>query len=313
MPLYIAIPFLVAFTAFVLRREIADWIRRRRAVEGRLAKASEWRKQYEAENPDGPPLTQEEIEAHRAFYASLVLPAVELLPAPERPVTAGGTRIGGPVWLPDGEEWPADPRGVPLEFVAQVDFGELPPLPDFPTEGVLQFFVGRDDRFGAEFDDPVNGTARVLWRPDGVEGGRPVTPPPYKEDDSHPWERPAVREAGLPLTGRSAVHAPDSSDWRIEQRLKGQHRRAGIEELDDLLDADEDRPANLYHVGGHPVFTQYDFRDVDHCEAYDRTLLRLSSDRNLIWGDCGVAVFMIPRADLLARDFSTAIFYWDCT
>jgi uncharacterized protein YwqG len=32
-----------------------------------------------------------------------------------------------------------------------------------------------------------------------------------------------------------------------------------------------------------------------------------------MWGDCGEAVFMIRRRNLLMRDFSTVIFHWDCT
>jgi uncharacterized protein YwqG len=313
MPLYIAIPLLAVFTAFAFRREIAEWRRERQRRAARPAQVAEWNRRHEAENPDVSPLTQEEIEGHRAWWASLALPAVELLPAPKRPVAAGGTRIGGPVWLPEGEAWPADPQGCPLEFVAQVDFGELPPLPDFPTTGLLQFFVGRDDRFGADLDDPARGTARVFWRPDGIEGGRLLPPPVVTAEDSHPWQRPAVREAGLSLTGRAAVHRAGGSDWRIEERLKGQHRRPGIEELDDLLDDDRGLPPQLHHVGGHPVFTQYDFRGPGQCDDYDRTLLRLTSDRNLIWGDCGEAVFLVRRDDLLKRDFSSVIFYWDCT
>lgn len=313
MPLYLAIPLLAVVMAFALRREIAEWMRARRNRPRVAAEMAAYRRQYEAENPAGPPMTPEEIDGFKVWHASLALPAVELLPAPERPVAAGGTRIGGPVWLPEGEEWPADARGVPLEFVAQVDFAALPPLPDFPTSGLLQFFVGRDDLFGAVFEDPQRGSARVLWRPDGLEGARPHPQPALGADESHPWERTAVRDAGLPLAGRPGVHMPGAGDWRIEERLKGQLRRPGIEELDDVLDDDAGEPPQLHHVGGHPVFTQHDFRAPGHCDEYDRTLLRLTSDRNLIWGDCGEAVFLVRQSDLLRRDFSSAIFHWDCT
>ena len=313
MPLYIAIPFLAVFLAIVLRRDIAQWMRERRRRSAVPAQMGAYRRQYEAENPDTTPLTQEEIDGHRAWIASLALPAVELVPAPERPVAAGGTRLGGPVWLREGEAWPADGRGVPLEFVAQVDFAELDSLPDFPEAGLLQFFVGRDDLFGADFDDPAQGTARVLWRPDGLEGGSLRTQSPVGADDSHPWDRGAVRETGLPLVGRPAVHRPSADDWRIEERLKGQLRRPGIDALDDLLDGDEGEPSRHHHVGGYPVFTQYDFRAPGHYDDFDRTLLRLTSDHHLIWGDMGEAVFMVRRADLMERDFSKAIFYWDCT
>lgn len=313
MPLYIAIPFLLVFTAFVLRREIAEWRGERRRRAARSAQATAWRATFDAENPDVTPLTQEEIDDLKAWHASLALPAVELLPAPKRPVAAAGTRIGGPVWLADDEAWPADADGEPLEFVAQVDFAELPPLPDFPTAGLLQFFVGRSDTHGLDFDHPERGSARVLWRPDGVQDGRLQPQPGLTPESSHPWERRAVREAGLSLAGRAAVHPLGRSDWRIEERLKGQLRRPGIDALDDVLDDDERTAPQVHHVGGHPVFTQSDFREPGHCDEFDRTLLRLTSDRNLIWGDMGEAVFLIRRRDLLARDFSSVVFYWDCT
>lgn len=270
-----------------------------------------WRRAFEEENPIGPPLTREEIDAFVAWRASLALPAVELLPDPERPVAAGGTRIGGPVWLGDGEAWPVDGRGAPLEFVAQVDFADLPPLPDFPTAGVLQFFVGRDMLFGADFEDPPRGSPRVLWRPDALDGGRLHPPPEVTDRDLSPWENLAVREAGLALAGRETMRLPDGYDWRIVERLRGQHRRPGIEEINRLREDEENRPP-LHHVGGHPVFTQDDFRTPGHCDDFDRTLLRLASDFNLLWGDCGEAAFLIRRRDLLDRDFSQAIFYWDC-
>jgi uncharacterized protein YwqG len=311
VPLYIFLPFLVVFTAWAFRREIAEWRRDRRRRPVVAANRAAAQSRYEAENPAAPPMTREEIDGFRALYDSLALPAVELRPAPGRPVAAGGTRIGGPVWLPEGEAWPADARGVPLEFVAQVDFAELPPLPDFPTSGLLQFFVGRDDLFGAELDDPEQGSARVLWRPSGVEGGSPHPQPALGKDDSHPWQRDDVRAAGLPLTGTAAVHRPAGSDWHFEERLEGQLRRPGIEEIYGMME-EADTP-EVHHVGGHPVFTQSDFREPGKYDDYDRTLLRLTSDRNLIWGDCGEAVFLARRRDLLARDFSSAIFYWDCT
>lgn len=109
------------------------------------------------------------------------------------------------------------------------------------------------------------------------------------------------------------MHRPDPTDWRFEQRLKSQLRRPGIDEMQELPYDDDDGAPAVHHVGGHPVFTQSDFREPGRFDDYGRTLLRLTSDRNIIWGDCGEAAFMIRRRDLLMRDFSTVIFHWDCT
>jgi uncharacterized protein YwqG len=312
VPLYIGIPFLAVFLAIVLRRDIAEWRRQRRNRPKVAAETAAWRQTFEAENPEGPPFTPEDFEEFKAWHASLALPAVELLPAPERPVAASGTRIGGPVWLRDDEAWPTDADGAPLEFVAQVDFAELPPLPDFPATGLLQFFVGSLDRFDVDLQEPAGSGSRVLWRPAALEGGR-LHPPPEDVDDASPFENRGVRKAGLSLAGQPAMHLPPSSDWRIDERLEGQLRRPGIEQVGDLLDAGYDGMPRRHHVGGHPVFTQHDFREPGRFSDYDRTLLRLTSDRNLLWGDCGEAVFLVRRRDLLDRDFSSVVFYWDCT
>lgn len=310
------LPILVAIIAAVLVGAVLRAVvRHGRGAQPRPHAAAEpgaWRQAFEASNPAGPPVTREEIEEIKAWHASLALPAVELLPAPERPVTAAGTRIGGPVWLPDGEAWPADADGEPLEFVAQVDFAELPPLPDFPAAGLLQFFVGRDDLYGAEFDDPGSGAARVLWRPDGPSGGR-LHPPPTHAEGVSPWQRADVRAAGLSLAGQPAEHLPAASDWRLDARLEGLLRRPGLKEIEEMRHAGDDARPLRHHMGGHPAFTQYDFREPGRGDDYDRTLLRLTSDGNLLWGDCGEANFLVRRGDLLRRDFSSAVFYWDCT
>ena len=40
-----------------------------------------------------------------------------------------------------------------MELLAQVDCSALKSLPDFPHTGLLQFFIGTDECYGADFDD----------------------------------------------------------------------------------------------------------------------------------------------------------------
>jgi uncharacterized protein YwqG len=303
---------LIAIVVLVLvRRPLGAWLReRRRRNAEEAAKAAEWRRQFDADNPEGPPLTDAEVADFRAWLQSLALPAAELWPAPERPVEAGGSRLGGPVWLPEGEAWPVDGEGTPLEFMLQVDFADLPPLEDFPHAGILQFFVGADDLFGLDYQNAARGDMRVLWHPDGLAGAHPH-PQPSEPGRSTPFERDEVRRDGLPLEGRLAEHQPSSMDWRIDERLNGWYRRDGYEKIEQVLD--EARAPVVHHVGGHPEFTQFDIRGPGSGDDYDRTLLRLTSDGNLMWGDAGEAVFLIRRADLLARDFSSVLYSWDCS
>ena len=269
--------------------------------------------QWIAENPPGPPATEEQEAAFAARLEPLRLPALQLEAAPGALPQILGTRIGGPAWIPDGEAWPIGRDGRPMEFLAQLDFAELPPLPDFPDSGLLQFFVARDDRYGADFDDPARSDVLLAWRPESPAGGRLHQQPPLDEIDSSPFEDENVRMSGRPLKAAQSSRLPSHDSVAVEQVL-AEMDIANAANVGDLLDPllDEDEPPSQF-VGGHPRFVQWDFRKPGFRDDYDRVLLQLDSDSGLIWGDCGLAVFMIRRADLLARDFSRAAFSWDCS
>ena len=68
-------------------------------------------------------------------------------------------------------------------------------------------------------------------------------------------------------------------------------------------------------MGGYPSFTQTDPRgDNDELRNKDVLLLQVDSDnaKGIMWGDAGVAKFLISQADLEALDFSKVAFTWDC-
>jgi hypothetical protein len=304
----------VVVVPILLKGGVHEALRARRRRAQARASAAAFQTRWQAENPDTSPFTAEEARDLQAWYASLILPAVELRPAPDRAVGPNGTRLGGPVWLPEGEAWPTDAEGRPLEFVAQVDFADLPSLPDFPDRGLVQVFVGRDDLYGADLDEPSNGAARALWRPEGVGAGVLTPPPPLDEEGEYsPFWRSEARSQGLPLAGARIDSRPDPSDWRFDVRLAGQYRRAGVDEVLPRWGADDPPEPVRHTVGGHPVFTQYDFRKPGRYDDFDRVLLHLTSDDHLIWGDVGEAAFLIRRDDLLAKRFERTAFYWDCT
>ena len=268
--------------------------------------------QYQAEHPRGPPATEEQIAAFEAQAAAMTLPSVQL-EAVRDPIGPAGTRIGGPAWLADDEAWPQGRDGRPMEFLAQIDFGELPPLPDYPTEGLLQFFIARDDRFGADYEDPSKSDLRLLWRSEPLAGGCLLDQPPFlNELDSTPLDR-KVRAAGQALRGSPSTRRPEPGSWPLEQALDelGIGNAANVADLLDPF-GDEDEPPNRF-VGGHPRFVQWDFRKRGFLDDYDRVLVQLDSANGLLWGDCGWAVFMIRRADLLARDFSRVAYSWEST
>ncbi|MEL7189688.1 MAG: DUF1963 domain-containing protein [Pseudomonadota bacterium] len=134
-----------------------------------------WQEEFEARNPDGPPISEDEHHAFEKWLKEQVRPALRLTPQASSNAQADGTRLGGPVALAKGQAWPVSKGGVPMEFLAQLDFAELPPLKGFPGEGVLQFFIPQDDDlWGADFDNPTQSDVAVLNRPNGGGGNASV-------------------------------------------------------------------------------------------------------------------------------------------
>jgi uncharacterized protein YwqG len=295
---------------FFLYRPLRDGLARRRRRHDGEADIARWKADYDARNPPGPPLTDAEIAAIKAWFPAHALPAAELRPDPAAPVRPGGCRLGGPVWIAAGAEWPVDGDGQPFDFIAQIDFAELPALDGFPTLGVLQFFVQRDDIMGADFDAPAQSVIRLLWHPGGLPAGYLFAAPP-QDEPMGPLTDHAC-ETGVALAVAPATHNPSFNDFRVEGLLDGIGNRPNFQTIDDWLYDPARAEPMVHHVGGHPAFTQSDFRRPGHYDDYDRTLLRLTSDDHICWGDVGEAVFLIRAADLATRDFSRVAFSWDC-
>lgn len=253
---------------------------------------------------------EKEAQALVEFYRGLARPALLLRPDKESEAVTEGARLGGPVWFADGEEWPRGPDGERLEFVAHLDFSRLPPLAGFPSQGVARFFVGRDDIWGVNFDAPDQSNVRVLWHDGPQSGGRTEAPAPWGEDENSPFESVSVRTDGLALRPEPIEDLPDFYSWQLQQRLE-QHSDLSQETENLLFEIAETREYG-HRIGGHPTFTQYDFRQPGKFDDFDVLLLGLSSDDSIMWGDVGEAGFYVRREDLDRRDFSRVAFYWDC-
>lgn len=296
--------------AFFAGRWVRGVLAERRSRRAWQAETAAWKAKYDALNPPGPPLTDAEIAAIKDWFPAHALPAAELRPDPALPARPDGCRLGGPVWIAEGQEWPVDTSGQPFDFVAQLDFAHLPAVDGFPDTGVLQLFTQRDDLMGVDFDHPDRSVIHLIWHADGLPAGSLVAPPPQDEPTGPLTD--IVRDDGLALVATPALHQPPANDFRVERLLQGLGNRPNFGSLDDWIHSPEREESMVHHVGGHPAFTQSDFRRPCHLDDYDRVLLRLTSDDHVFWGDMGEAVFLIRAADLAARDFSRVAFSWDC-
>ena len=267
---------------------------------------------HRAAREAGRPISDDEADKIVAWYRGQARPALLLRPDPDAVAATAPARLGGDVWLADGEEWPLGNDGKRLEFVAQYDLARLPPLAGFPPQGVARFFVGRDDIWGSDLDQPERSNVRVLWHDGSQSGGRTEAPLPWRDDENSPFESVSARTAGVALRPEPADDLPDYYSWQLQERLDREIGRPGLEELENELFEITETRGFAHRIGGHPTFTQYDFRKPGSYDDFDVVLLGVSSDDVIMWGDVGEAAFYIRRDDLERRDFSRVAFYWDC-
>lgn len=83
------------------------------------------------------------------------LPSIHLSIKAENPTTCIDSKFGGVYYLPEGIQIPTCPEGEPMQFLAQINFSQMPTLEGFPQSGLLQFFIDTDEgRFEEKIDDP---------------------------------------------------------------------------------------------------------------------------------------------------------------
>lgn len=224
-------------------------------------------------------------------------------------------KVGGSFYLPAGMDVPRNQDGEPLYLLAQLNFAQMPALPDFPQTGLLQFFIdGRDDCWGINWDDPADPAGfRVRYIetvPDTVPAAE-ISTTPWDESTCMPMEETDLYRL-IPTADTQAI---PYDDFRFEDCLQrycsdliGAGGLSALDDdvMDELIDHC-DTPA--CQVGGYPFFTQSDPRSD---EEWGILLFQLDSVENILWGDVGVANFFIRPADLKARDFSHVWYNWDC-
>ena len=291
------------------------------------------------------------LEPHRAALEASEKPVLRLgasvghLPQPWE------SKVGGVPYRLKGTPWPmsTEKRPRPLVFLAQVNLGQVnkggQALPDFPREGLLQFFIlnsefmGADAMFGPDGSNSdlsgLEGNYRVLYIPQvtqdiaKLETGVPR--PEYNPDEvarlkasGYPsligdtnliWDLlpfdmvrsyPPPAVALNALADREPMSGADNLSNRLIKNL-WQGQESGVDLASDLYDLS---PGG-HKLGGYPDFTQSDPR---RNPAEWTLLLQLDSDPalKLMWGDVGTANFFIRPADLKKRDFSHVAYHWDC-
>lgn len=252
----------------------------------------------------------------------------------DTPLPLTASKFGGLPYWERTNEYPKSENGEPLYLLAQINFADVPHLPDFPEKGLLQIFVQAGDTWGLDFKDEKQKNWRIVYhktissimamseaelRAMGVKSSSDEK----DEDEYLPFEKEYALSFEKQLT---FVH-PNCDD-QFDDTVQAIAKELGFPVFDGgALDWFEEDDYNAFcvgeeyaqhQIGGFPNFTQNDVRRVG-----DVLLFQMDSEMGngedgksksweILWGDCGIANFFISRADLKNLDFSNVLYNWDC-
>lgn len=246
------------------------------------------------------------------------------------------SKVGGLPYFPEGAQAPTNPKGKPLYLLAQINCEDIEELPDFPHEGMLQFFISDNDLYGCPLSVPSpQENWRVVYYPEIDEDTDPTRAAEVFDDTDNMELSPFSGE--YKMSFERADEGISIYDYRFEEMFVERWNEAyPDDEIDDVMDLDdeiyeflwegttysdddeedeEEKNSTEHKMGGYPFFTQSDPRE-DEENAYDTLLFQLDSDStegiDVLWGDLGVGNFFINSEALKNLDFSDVLYNWDC-
>ncbi|MDR0766169.1 MAG: DUF1963 domain-containing protein [Odoribacteraceae bacterium] len=234
------------------------------------------------------------------------------------------SKLGGVPYLPGGFPYPLDRREgrehVPLRFLAQLNFGEMPALEGFPGRGILQFYTGDDEQRGMDHETLIAQKGfRVIYHEDPSADAVPPAMPVEESPDGFPFDG----EARIGFEKKTAVMG--AGDFRFDAlflQYYNEVTRGAARSLDRVpervLDEVYARVSTGGHrVGGYPAFARLDPREYhDHARGHTTLLLQLDPGTTggdcIAWRDGGSYHFFARPDDLAAREFIEVLYCWDC-
>ena len=111
------------------------------------------------------------LRPYKDSICATARPCAEITLLPAANLTLWQSKLGGQPYWPKDMEYPRNAKGRPLHLLAQINFAETPPLPDFPENGILQFFISRNDgiekMWGMNAENPADQQGfRVVYHAD---------------------------------------------------------------------------------------------------------------------------------------------------
>ena len=239
------------------------------------------------------------------------------------------SKFGGIPYIAKDSDVPKDSNDMQLALLAQINCTELPENDLYPKEGLIQFWISRNDDFGLnnKKDYCVRYTKKIeddITNEDVLNKYNLLNE--NNDEEYSPFNK---KNTSFALKFKKGMSTITSNDFQFEElALQTIRELFPNENVKDLYDDLEREVFNTlfkaftgvnHAIGAYPTFTQWDPRNPDEPNAYGITLLQVDSqwesDSNsaqIMWGDCGVANFLINKEKLENLEFEDVLFNWDC-
>lgn len=239
------------------------------------------------------------------------VPFVEIEPVEEEGLRLWNSKFGGQPYLPKDVEFPRNPDGEELFFLAQINFAEMEPLEPFPEKGILQFYIDDEGRYGQNDDDAFKQDGfRVLFFPEVVEDEGQLRTD--FSDLREYGDLPVYAENCFKMVFEKSNEIVPVTDFHFQKHFPGDFfDQFGEDKWDVYGVYNEAVSAEGHKIGGYAHFAQQDPRNAENPLLL---LFQMDTDVEIesMWGDMGTANFFISESDLRNLDFSRVMYHWDC-
>lgn len=257
-----------------------------------------------------------------ALLQDTLLPSVHIDVIPQD-TTCLESKFGGIFYLPQGEQIPVCPEGEQMQFLAQINFAELPPLPGFPREGIVQFFLDTDEaRFYDKIDDEESArelyTVRYYPKPDAACQQNPTLE--NTDIDEHlsiDWKDgkmqfETVSEVATFYVGEDCV--ADMGYAHVWETLTPALVKKAGYDLENWEDDTDDFCWDFGNwgckIGGHPAFKSFDERiDNETYQPYETLLFQYDFATREEFEEDTFSFFIRPE-DLANCRFDDVLMIW---
>jgi len=220
--------------------------------------------------------------------------------------------FGKPYW-PKNKNYPCSKKGVPLCFLAQINFDETPVLKGYPKEGILQFYIANDDSYG--FDDDLSigdlknnsGGYRVVYHDEVVRDHSKL------EQDF--------------LSSKNDFYFSDKKEYSLifslDQEIASPMEYRFEKQAGNVFDLEQELGEYIFDnlsskgskIGGYASFIEYDPRE--SLKKSQNWVLLFQMDTQDVEGDnvmleyCETINFFVQADRLENNDFSTVLYNWE--